>query len=40
MKNFITRYRFKRTTKQRLKAYRKYCDNPYGSTIRNQSYYE
>ena len=38
--NIITQIRFKRTAKQRYKAYNKMHQTPYGIPSRNESYYE
>lgn len=38
--NLITKIRFKRTAKQRYKAYNKLHQTPYGIPSRNESYYE
>jgi len=40
IQSLITRYSFKRTARQRYKAYNKIHQTPYGVPTRNQGYYE
>ena len=40
LKDLITRILFKRTARQRYKAYNKLHQTPYGLPHRNQGYYE